>query len=190
MFLQVKWWRLKLWLRPRQQGAFGLTAHVYEGTFMERQTGTDTAWTQTDRLPTVVLRCVIFYKQPAGVCIVGATEWHFKALQVVERLHVAVIRHQAGDVSRAEMTSINLRQLTPHLSAPGKKGHPKVTPEHTCNRCTWKRRASLIMMVADAEPVDLWSVLRHRRQGAVDGEQVIVHAVKSKGRSWKSIPGL
>lgn len=139
VLLQVKWWRLKLWLRPRQQGALGLT--VYEGTFRKRQTWTDTAWTRADTLPTVVLRCVFFYQQPAGAGVLAAAEGHVEALQVVERLHVVVIRHQAGDVNGAEVTSINLRQSTPHLPAPRKEGHAKVTPEHICNGCAWKKKS-------------------------------------------------
>lgn len=75
--------------------------------------------TQTHTLPTVVLRCVFFDQQPAGVCILAAAERHLKALQVVERLQVVLVRHQAGDVDGAEAASINLRQSTPRRPAPG-----------------------------------------------------------------------
>lgn len=45
-----------------------------------------------------------------------------------------------------------------------------------------RRRASLVVIVADVEPVDLGGVLRRHGQETVNGEQVIVHAVKSRLR--------
>lgn len=105
-----------------------LWRHIDEEADMNRHS------MNTDTVPTVVLRCVVVYQRPAGVGIPAATHWHVKALQVVERLHVVVVGHQAGDVNGAEVTSISLRQSTPRPSAPGKKGHAKVTPEHSWNQ--------------------------------------------------------
>lgn len=123
VLLQVKWWWVALWLRRRQQGALGLTARVDKGTVMRRQTGTNTARTQNQALPTVCLRCVFFYQQAAGAEDVTATEEDFECLRVVKGRRVVIIpRHQAGGVDGAEVTSINLCHATPCLSAQGEKG--------------------------------------------------------------------
>lgn len=104
------------------------------------------------------MRCVFFYQQAAGAEDVTATEEDFECLRVVKgRRVVIILRHQAGGVDGAEVTSINLRHATPCLSVQGEKGTLR---GHTMGQL-WScegRRASPIM-IPDEEPVDLRGVL-------------------------------
>lgn len=87
------------------------------------KTGTNTARTQNQALPTVCMRCVFFYQQAAGAEDITATEEDIEFLRVVKGRHVVMIlRHQAGGVDGAEVTSINRRHATPCLSDQGEKG--------------------------------------------------------------------
>lgn len=92
-----------------------------------------TARTQPHTLPTVPLRLVFIYQQSAGAGDVTAAKRHIVEIEVVELQHVVVVGHQAGDVSGAEVPSLNLLQATPRLSAQGQKGHAKVTRQDICN---------------------------------------------------------
>lgn len=173
---------MELWLWSRQQGALGLTAHVREDTVKKRQTGTDTARTRTDARPTVKLRCVVFYQQTAGVEDVTAAEGDIEGLRVVKRLHgVLCLRHQAGDVDRAEAASISLRHATPCLSAQGEMERCKGHAVGQLGSCEGRRASPIISL--DEEPVDLGGVLQRHFQGAVDGEEIIVDALETRVRT-------
>lgn len=190
--LQVKWWLVALWLRRRQQGALGLTTRVHEGTFMKRQRGTNTARTQSRALPTVCLRCVIFYQQAAGAGDVTAAEEDVECLCVVKGHRVVIVivivpRHQAGGVDGAEVTSINLRHATPCLSARGGKVTLRGHVMGQLGSCEGRGASPII--IPDGEPVDLRGVLRRRPQGTVHGEAVIVDALETRVRSWRSTSG-
>lgn len=90
---------------------------------MKRQTGTNTARTQNQALPTVCVRRVFFYQQAAGAEDVTAAEEDLECLRVIKGRHeVIILGHQAGGVDGAEVTSINLRHATPCVSAQGEKG--------------------------------------------------------------------
>lgn len=155
---------------------------------MKRQTGTNTARTQNQASPTVFLRCVFFYQEAAGAEDVAATEEDFECLRVIKGRHVVVIlRHQAGGVDGAEVTSINLRHATPCLSAQGEKATLRGHVMGRLGSC--EGRGASPSIILDEEPVDLRGVLRRRFQRTVDGEEVIVDALETRVRSWQSTSG-